>query len=62
MYYIGIDVGGTTKVLRHDVDLHTNRIADANPSDSEDIKDLTTESIQIERYNKLFNKMVFGIK
>lgn len=57
-----VDIGGTTKVLRHDVDLHTNRIADANPSDSEDIKDLTTESVQIERYNKLFNKMVFGIK
>lgn len=57
-----VNVGDENKILRHDVDLKTGCIAECEPKDSEVIKEISEESVVLNRFNKLFNKIVFGIK
>ena len=46
-----------------DIALNDGNVAENKPKDSEDIKALSAENLKaIERYNHLFNKVVFGYK
>lgn len=46
-----------------DIALNDGNVAENKPKDSEDIKALSAENLKaIERYNHLFNKVVFGCK
>lgn len=57
-----VNVGDEHKILRHDVDLKSGCIADCEPKDSDFVKHISEESAVLNRFNKLFNKIVFGIK